>query len=61
MGETDKRERGIWHLYDVDYAKRIVKLKNRKCPRCSKIMGFHKEPRPRWTCGNCKFTEYVRK
>ncbi len=68
MGEKEekgegKKERGgkAWKLYEVDYGKKTVKLKNRKCPRCAKIMAFHESPKPRWACGGCNYTEYVKK
>jgi small subunit ribosomal protein S27Ae len=47
-------------LYDVDAEKGVVKLKNRKCPRCGNIMGHHKAPVERWTCGSCSFTDFVK-
>jgi len=48
-------------LYDYDYEKNIIKLKNKKCSRCGNIMAFHKSPTQRWTCGSCSYTEYVKK
>jgi small subunit ribosomal protein S27Ae len=47
-------------LYEIDEQKGIVKLKNRKCPRCGSIMAFHKNPVERWTCGSCSFTDFVK-
>ncbi|MEM2906116.1 MAG: 30S ribosomal protein S27ae [Candidatus Bathyarchaeia archaeon] len=55
-----KPPRRAAQLYEVDYARGTVKLKNRRCPRCSRVMAFHKAPRPRWACGGCNYTEYVR-
>ncbi|MBO3800316.1 MAG: 30S ribosomal protein S27ae [Candidatus Brockarchaeota archaeon] len=46
--------------YEVDVSKKTVKLRNRKCPRCGKVMAFHKEVKPRWHCGSCDYTEFVR-
>jgi small subunit ribosomal protein S27Ae len=46
-------------LYELDFAKGQVKLKNRKCPRCGNVMAHHKKPVERWTCGSCSFTDYV--
>jgi small subunit ribosomal protein S27Ae len=46
-------------LYEYDYDKGEIRLKNRKCPRCGKIMAHHQNP-PRWTCGGCGYTEYIR-
>lgn len=47
-------------LYEYDYEKSTVKLKNRKCPRCGSIMAYHKMPVQRWTCGSCSYTDYVK-
>lgn len=55
-----KPARRAFELYEVDYSGGTVKLKNRKCPRCAKVMALHKTPRPRWACGGCNYTEYVR-
>jgi small subunit ribosomal protein S27Ae len=48
-------------LYDYDYEKNIIKMKNKKCPRCGNIMALHKSPTQRWACGSCSYTEYVKK
>ncbi|MGC9114755.1 MAG: 30S ribosomal protein S27ae [Fervidicoccaceae archaeon] len=48
----------IHKLYEFDYKTGKIKLKNRKCPRCGGVMGFHKEPVPRWYCGACGYTEF---
>ena len=47
-------------LYEYDYAKNVIKLKNKKCPRCGNIMAHHKAPIPRWTCGSCSYTDYMK-
>jgi len=52
MAETHK-------LYDFDYKKGAIRLKNKKCPRCGGVMGFHKQPTPRWYCGSCGYTEFL--
>lgn len=52
-------KKGAWSLYEYNYETRAIKLKNRKCPRCGKIMARHSDP-PRWTCGACSYTEYIR-
>ena len=63
--EKPKKKRGkkarLSTLYDYDYEKNIIKLKNKKCSRCGNIMAFHKSPTQRWTCGSCSYTEYVKK
>ncbi|MHC1564639.1 MAG: 30S ribosomal protein S27ae [Candidatus Hecatellaceae archaeon] len=53
------KEKGVWQLYEYDYKTGDIKLKNRKCPRCGKTMAHHSNP-PRWTCGGCSYTEYIR-
>jgi len=47
-------------LYEYDYSKGIIRLKNRRCPRCGSIMAFHNSPVPRWHCGKCSYTEFIR-
>jgi small subunit ribosomal protein S27Ae len=47
-------------LYEVDLAKGVVKLKNKVCPRCGRLMAYHKKPIPRWHCGYCNYVEIVR-
>jgi len=51
--------RGAWNLYKIDGG--TAKLANKKCPRCGKVMAFHKEPQARWACGGCQYTEYVKR
>ncbi|MEM0153057.1 MAG: 30S ribosomal protein S27ae [Ignisphaera sp.] len=46
-------------LYEYDYAKGIIKLKNRTCPRCGSMMAFHSVGKPRWHCGKCDYTIFV--
>ncbi len=52
-------KRGAWSLYEYDYNTGKIKLKNKKCPRCGKVMARHENP-PRWNCGGCGYTEYIR-
>lgn len=47
-------------VFDVDVEKRTIKLSNRKCARCGAIMGHHKAPVERWTCGSCSYTDYAK-
>ncbi len=49
----------VHKLYEYDYETGKIRLKNKKCPRCGRIMAFHKKPRPRWHCGYCHYTEFV--
>ncbi|RLE50581.1 MAG: 30S ribosomal protein S27ae [Candidatus Methanomethylicota archaeon] len=46
-------------LYEYDYATNTIRLKNKKCPRCDRIMAKHETPTPRWACGYCGYTEYI--
>jgi len=55
-----KKRPSIGALYDYSYEKRTIKLKNRKCPRCGNIMAHHNNPKQRWTCGSCSYTDYVK-
>ncbi|MBS7644545.1 MAG: 30S ribosomal protein S27ae [Candidatus Bathyarchaeia archaeon] len=47
----------ISRIYEYDYEKGIIRLKNRKCPRCGNIMAHHEAPVERWMCGGCHYTE----
>ncbi len=46
-------------LYEYDYRTRVIKPKNRMCPRCGSMMAFHKVGKPRWHCGKCDYTIFV--
>ncbi|MEM3755360.1 MAG: 30S ribosomal protein S27ae [Candidatus Bathyarchaeia archaeon] len=48
-------------VYDINFEKETIKLKNKKCPRCGSIMAFHKSPVERWTCGSCSYTDFIKK
>jgi len=50
----------VHKLYEFDLEKGYIKPRNRKCPKCGSFMAFHKQPVPRWHCGKCGYTEYVR-
>ncbi|MEM3737559.1 MAG: 30S ribosomal protein S27ae [Candidatus Bathyarchaeia archaeon] len=66
MAEEGKKEkssgkkRGLWQIYEYDYKSGKIVLKGKKCPRCDKLMARHQAP-PRWSCGGCGYTEYIRK
>jgi small subunit ribosomal protein S27Ae len=47
-------------LYEYDYSTGKIRLKNKICPKCGRVMAFHKQPVPRWHCGFCNYVEYVR-
>ncbi len=51
----------VHKLYEYDYEKGYIKLKNKKCPRCGSIMAHHKKPVERWHCGKCGYTEFIGK
>jgi len=46
-------------FYEYDYEKGVIRLKNKKCPRCGSIMAHHTKPIERWHCGKCNYTEFV--
>ncbi|AFK50977.1 30S ribosomal protein S27AE [Thermogladius calderae 1633] len=50
----------VHKLYEFDLEKGFIKPKNKKCPKCGSFMAYHKQPVPRWHCGKCGYTEYVR-
>jgi small subunit ribosomal protein S27Ae len=56
-----RKEERVWRLYEYDYKTGKITLKNRKCPRCGKIMAHHKSATERWACGGCGYTEYIGK
>ncbi|RLF12279.1 MAG: 30S ribosomal protein S27ae [Thermoprotei archaeon] len=45
-----------YQLYEIDYEKGVIKLKNKLCPRCGKVMANHKD---RWSCGYCHYTIFT--
>jgi len=47
-------------LYEYDYEKGVIRLKNKKCPKCGSIMAHHLVPVERWHCGKCKYTEFIK-
>ncbi len=51
----------VHKLYEYDYEKGTIRLKNKKCPRCGSIMAYHKYPVERWHCGKCGYTEFITK
>lgn len=56
-----KKELGrIGKVYEYDFEKGTIQLKNKKCSRCGNIMGNHKSPMNRWTCGSCSYTEFIK-
>ena len=44
-------------LYEYDYATGTIRLKNRLCPRCGRVMARHSD---RWACGACGLTIFIR-
>jgi len=49
----------VHKLYEYDYEKGTIRLKNKVCPRCKSIMAHHLKPVERWHCGKCGYTEFV--
>ncbi|MGQ9542914.1 MAG: 30S ribosomal protein S27ae [Candidatus Bathyarchaeia archaeon] len=58
--QQGKNRLGLGFLYDYSFEEGTIKLKNRKCPRCGNIMAHHKAPKQRWTCGSCRYTDYIK-
>ena len=56
LGKPEAKAR-MSQIYEYDYKKGSIKLKNRKCPRCGNIMAHHKAPFERGRCGGCHYTE----
>ncbi|MCC6020782.1 MAG: 30S ribosomal protein S27ae [Thermoproteaceae archaeon] len=46
--------------YEYDYQRGTIRFKNKLCSRCGSVMAFHREPAPRWHCGKCDFTHFVK-
>ena len=57
--KSEKMKSNRTYEYDLDNW--TIKLKNKKCPRCGKIMAYHESPKQRWTCGSCSYTEFIKK
>lgn len=49
----------VHKLYEYDYETGKIRLKNKKCPRCGRVMAHHLKPVERWHCGHCNYTEFV--
>jgi len=49
----------VHKLYEYDYETGKIRLKNKKCPRCGRVMAHHLKPVERWHCGRCNYTEFV--
>jgi len=61
MSKEKKKEpkKGLWKFYSIDKESMTVKFLGRKCSRCGAMMALHKEGRVRWSCGQCRYTEYT--
>ncbi|RLG87468.1 MAG: 30S ribosomal protein S27ae [Thermoprotei archaeon] len=59
MAKGKKRFRS--ELYEYDYKRGYIRLKNKLCPRCGSVMAFHRYPVPRWHCGKCGYTEFIKR
>ncbi len=53
-----KKLSGRWNLYQVSGNK--IERKNKQCPKCGQgtFMAKHSN---RWSCGTCKYTEFLSK
>ncbi|MCS7097599.1 MAG: 30S ribosomal protein S27ae [Candidatus Methanomethyliaceae archaeon] len=47
-------------MYEYDYTTRTIKPKNKVCARCGRFMAKHLKPNPRWACGYCGYTIFIR-
>ncbi|MGC8936271.1 MAG: 30S ribosomal protein S27ae [Candidatus Methanomethylicaceae archaeon] len=47
-------------LYEYDYEQGKIVPKNKTCSRCGRMMAKHMKPNPRWACGYCGYTEFIR-
>ncbi|MBI2659888.1 30S ribosomal protein S27ae [Candidatus Woesearchaeota archaeon] len=58
MAKEAKKLKGIWNLYQITGNK--AERKNKSCPKCGQgaFMAKHAN---RWTCGTCKYTEFLSK
>lgn len=58
MAKEEKKKLGRWNLYQVSGNK--LERKNKSCPKCGAgtFMAKHSN---RWTCGACRYTEFVSK
>lgn len=56
--QVKKKLKGRWKLYQVSGNK--VERKNKSCPKCGSgtFMAKHAN---RWTCGQCRYTEFLSK
>jgi len=56
--KTKKKLKGRWNLYEKKDGK--LEKKNRSCPKCGQgtFMAKHSG---RWTCGQCRYTEFLGK
>lgn len=56
--KAKKKLKGRWSLYEKKDGK--LEKKNRSCPKCGQgtFMAKHSS---RWTCGQCRYTEFLSK
>ena len=54
--QAKKKLKGRWNLYQVSGNK--IERKNKSCPKCGDgtFMAKHSN---RWTCGNCRYVEFI--
>ena len=56
--QAKKKLKGVWNLYEKKGDK--LERKNKSCPKCGQgtFMAKHSN---RWTCGSCRYTEFISK
>ena len=56
--QAKKKLKGRWNLYEKKGDK--IERKNISCPKCGQgnFMAKHAN---RWTCGSCRYTEFISK
>ena len=56
--KAKKKLKGRWNLYEKKGDK--IERKNKSCPKCGQgtLMAKHAN---RWTCGTCRYTEFISK
>lgn len=56
--EEKKKLKGRWNLYQVSGNK--IERKNKSCPKCGSGVFMAKHAN-RWTCGQCRYVEFLGK
>jgi len=56
--QAKKQLKGIWNIYEKKGEK--LERKNKSCPKCGSGVFMAKHSN-RWTCGQCRYTEFSNK